>query len=191
MSTGCSASAATQQRRSSLKPSPQPCTRGPARRAASVLRGRRGTGTSSAPRVGLMAAYDGSRPARRHRQLRDTAAQLRQPPLEKPPLRLLPRERERALVGRARVRRSGRAAGTAPRARRAPGGSPADRRARGWRRSAQAGRRAVAHRHRDRAVQLDHRRGIRCAQHVVEPDDLRPVGRARVGRLACTAAIAA
>ena len=33
--------------------------------------------------------------------------------------------------------------------------------------------------------------GIRSQQHVVEADDLRPVGRGGVGASACTAAIAA
>ena len=109
--------------------------------------------------------------------------ELGQPPLEKPPLRLLPREREGALVRGAGVRRSPE--------------PPAQLRARGVRETVvqqiaaledgvderQTRRRAVAHRHRDRAVQLDHRGGVRSRQHVVEADDLRPVGRGGGRRL--------
>lgn len=40
-----------------------------------------------------------------------------------------------------------------------------------------------AHGHRHRAVQFDHRRGADAQQHVVEPDDLRPVGLRGAGRL--------
>ncbi len=47
----------------------------------------------------------------------------------------------------------------------------------------QAGRRAVAHRHGHRAIQFHHRRRSQAQQHVVEPDDLRPVGLRRAGRL--------
>ena len=43
--------------------------------------------------------------------------------------------------------------------------------------------RAVAHRHRNRAVQFDDRRGLEPQQHVVQADDLRPVGRLRARRL--------
>ena len=43
--------------------------------------------------------------------------------------------------------------------------------------------RAVAHRDRRRAVQLDHRRRIGADEDVVERDDLRPVGRRRRRRL--------
>ncbi len=42
---------------------------------------------------------------------------------------------------------------------------------------------AVAHGHRDRAVQLHHRRGIGAQQHVVEAHDPRPVGGGRGRRL--------
>ena len=60
------------------------------------------------------------------------------------------------------------------------------------RRSPEAGRRTVAHRDGRGAVQLDDRRRIGAQQHVVEADDLRPVGRGRASRAsACTAAIAA
>ena len=46
----------------------------------------------------------------------------------------------------------------------------------------QAGRRAVAHGDGDGAVELDHRRRRQPQQHVVERDDLGPVGRGGVRR---------
>ena len=105
--------------------------------------------------------------------------QFGQPPFEKAPLRLLLRQREGALRRRRGPRRSAPAAGTDRRAPRAPGGSRPARRARGSLDQRQAGRRAVAHRHRHGAVQLDHRRRVGAQQHVVQRDDLRPVGRGR------------
>ncbi len=92
----------------------------------------------------------------------------------------------------ARVRRSARGGGTGRRAPSARGGSPSrSPRARMRVDEREARRGAVAHGDGDGAVQLDDRRRVRAQQHVVEPDDLRPVGRGRVGASACTAAIAA
>ena len=52
--------------------------------------------------------------------------------------------------------------------------------------------RAVAYRHRYRAIQLHHRRRIGLHQQVIQSDDLYPVPwQRRSGAWACTAAIAA
>src|SRR3954468_21675934 len=47
----------------------------------------------------------------------------------------------------------------------------------------QSGRRTVAHRDGDGAIQLDHRRRVRSQQHLIEAGDLRPVGLGGAGRL--------
>ena len=82
---------------------------------------------------------------------------------------------QRALVRRARFRRSGPGGGRDRRARSAPGDSPASSpRARMRVDQREAGRRAVAHRDRRGAIQLDDRRRLGAQQHVVQPDDLAP-----------------
>ena len=104
-----------------------------------------------------------------------SARQVRDPLFEEPPLGLLPGERDRALV-----RRAGIVGHAEPPAQVGPGRvrevvivKIAAREDRIDQR--QTGSGAVAHRDRDGAVQLDHRRRVRAQQHVVEADDLVPV----------------
>ncbi len=109
--------------------------------------------------------------------------QFAQPSLEKSPLGLLLGETEGALVGGSGFRRSPQSSAEISPCRMcevivcqiAPREDGID--------EGETRRRAVAHRHRRRAVQLDHWRGIGLKQHVVECHDLGPVRDGRVGRL--------
>ena len=90
--------------------------------------------------------------------------QFGQPPLKKPPLRLLLRSGSVPVRRRRGPRRSCPAAGTDRPAPRGPGGSRPGRRGPGSRRSAPGPPRAVAHRHRHGAIQFDHRRRFSSQQ---------------------------